>query len=490
MLRRAAKSTVIAIVLVTFTFNATGAAVLMPAVSPAMSAARMGAPLKGLPFGTLPPSAPKPLPKLDKPSPRRTGPGVVSSLMKETRRLGGVINEIAGEVVHHNLADARTVISFALNKVTGLGHRKAEQLRAAEKRIPLLAYQLGLAWGNVKRAFTPSPSNEFFELQMAAMMINGGAEERAEPRPQIFEARPLPVLPPVEAPRPDPEDLVFSRTPVRTGEGPGTSAFDKMISRLAQALERPADWVATPPSTVSPEPLQRTQRDVAVPEVTTRESRGQINFGSRLVRFPRLRPSRFFGSFGRSRLGGFRPLTGLNSRGAIASRFEGRWIEGDGISYRISYINPIAVSYADENGVHYRIPGSNADNPQEVIPSRFWGAYPIYRHKDIVSYEIEIKNTGTKDLRKLHVLSRQEAFNPNGVGRVLAAGYGNIKIHELKAGAKLVLRGEFEVTGSWTMDGSFEQTHIKVIGMRGKEGLLTLGENVHAGIIDPPPDDL
>lgn len=227
-----------------------------------------------------------------------------------------------------------------------------------------------------------------------------------------------------------------------------------------------------------------------------------VNDKKNLRRFPRLNAakSNWFKPFtlsnvwreegGPSRIGTMARLPRAQEPARVLPRLDGEWHKGEGIRFRVNYLNPVGFSRADEHGLLYNELGRFMQNPGEVLPRAYWGTYAIYRHGQTVDYEIEIENVGTKPIKNMDVLARQEVLSPlGGPGEALPGGVGRFQVPSLAPGQRVKLKNGFKVTSDWRFHGSFEQTHLRVTGavQRGKPKLLA--QAYQAGIIDPPPDD-
>jgi hypothetical protein len=169
----------------------------------------------------------------------------------------------------------------------------------------------------------------------------------------------------------------------------------------------------------------------------------------------------------------------------------GPWrLAARGLRVRVVYFKPIALSRYDGHGSQYLIPGrSGGLDANARLPRKYWGTYPVYRHGQTVEFEVEVLNLGPDHYTDVVIAARQETFDPRGkAGEMLPAAVtespnGAI----LEPGDRLQLRGSFEITSDWETQGSLEQTHVVVWGVRNQaEAPEKAADMPQAGLIDPP----
>ncbi len=185
-------------------------------------------------------------------------------------------------------------------------------------------------------------------------------------------------------------------------------------------------------------------------------------------------------------LNGRKPFWAGKAAGVVP-RIRGREVSGDSIRIRVDYLDPLGFSQADSHGFQYNIGGRVTQNPDEVLPERYWGAYPIYSEGQWVVYELELRNVGAEDAEGLSVSAQQEVFNRDGgAGQALPAPPAGFTVAAIPAGRSVRLRGSFQITSEWVHQGSLEQTHVRITSGRGDRERVLLDE-AQAGLLDPPP---
>ncbi len=162
----------------------------------------------------------------------------------------------------------------------------------------------------------------------------------------------------------------------------------------------------------------------------------------------------------------------------------GPWIQGKGMRYRLTFKSPIGVSRADAWGVAYTIGGRQWRENDQILPSRYWGVYPVYFRGDPKDIRIEVENTGKVALEDLRVSADEEEFNPGGgTGARLPVPAVGGAAAMLEPGHAAVLEGT--LAGQQISAGHFTQTHLRVTAGDGG-GTHVLSDEPQAGLIDPP----
>ncbi|MBI4063580.1 MAG: hypothetical protein HY401_04690 [Elusimicrobia bacterium] len=88
--------------------------------------------------------------------------------------------------------------------------------------------------------------------------------------------------------------------------------------------------------------------------------------------------------------------------------------EGVALNYEIKYLDPWGHTIADAGGLHFchdrLAPGycSDAGAPEDQLPSKYWGSYPLYYSGMTMRYQIILRNNGPRSYRNLRVVAIQE----------------------------------------------------------------------------------
>jgi hypothetical protein len=190
-------------------------------------------------------------------------------------------------------------------------------------------------------------------------------------------------------------------------------------------------------------------------------------------------------------------------------RIEGPWHEGQGIRYRVNYLESLGLTWNDAAGLHAFVPFQGRQSaPAAAVP--FGAKFGTFFAGQSVHYEVEIENVGPERLRGLKIWSNQEDFAPDG-GRgaavkdaskascpceailrlfrpsryeVPGGSYAPSRIASLAPGNRIVIE-RFYREGSGSGKVNLEQTHL-LIAARGAAGENVLANDPRAGIVDPP----
>ena len=159
------------------------------------------------------------------------------------------------------------------------------------------------------------------------------------------------------------------------------------------------------------------------------------------------------------------------------------WVKGRGIRFRIVYLNTPGVTWGDAKGFHTRIYDRAIDS-LVPIPEKYQRRYPLYFSRDLVTYEIEVENTGSRTLTGVTVAAKQEAFNmAGGKGPDLPWPKTTRALAPIEPGERAVVVDAFHFSHPSWASLNFEQTHLTVM-----QGEKTLADEPQAGIADPPSE--
>lgn len=215
-------------------------------------------------------------------------------------------------------------------------------------------------------------------------------------------------------------------------------------------------------------------------------------------------------------------LIGLvaSASAAVVQHREERELEpGVKLEFVVTYLNPMGHTVADAQGLHFYNDVLSAQwgllSPivildPTVLPSQYWGSYPLYYSGAEMDYMIKITNTGHHKFKNLTVVATEEYLSPTGqvntrIGLDAVRDWyiGKLEKHESKT-----LFGSINIPIS--ADSGLDQTHIQVFRSRhgdderqdegerredlshhhGQESSSKLSrliyENIQAGIWCPP----
>jgi hypothetical protein len=175
----------------------------------------------------------------------------------------------------------------------------------------------------------------------------------------------------------------------------------------------------------------------------------------------------------------------------IRERFEERWLQGEGVRCRLSYLRPPGLSWGAEDGFYLQYTGLEARRLPQSIPAVLRRQFPIYFPGDQVEVDVEIVNSGGRTLRDLLAFAGQESFTGSPrVGQPLSEL--SIKtISELAPGQRAVLRFELSLPPAVAGGASvnFDQTHLTLKRVMPDGSSVKLLDEPQAGVIDPPGGD-
>ena len=168
-------------------------------------------------------------------------------------------------------------------------------------------------------------------------------------------------------------------------------------------------------------------------------------------------------------------LTGLSSVASAHNRthrHEEREIEpGIRMEFDVTYLNAWGRTVADEQGLHFFhdaqselwgiAPPLMTSDPT-VLPSQYWGSYPLYYGGQTMYYTIKITNTGHRKFKNLTVVAVQEYLSPTGQvnTRIGADAVRDWFIPKLDGRESKTLFGSIDIPN--VGESGLDQTHIQV----------------------------
>jgi hypothetical protein len=189
------------------------------------------------------------------------------------------------------------------------------------------------------------------------------------------------------------------------------------------------------------------------------------------------------------------------------------------LDFTITYLNPLGHTIADGQGLHFYndvlsaqwgLPSPLVTLDPTVLPSQYWGSYPLYYSGAEMDYMIKITNTGHHKFKNLTVVAIEEYLSPTGQvnTRIGLDAVRDWFIPKLEKGQSKTLFGSINIPVN--ADSGLDQTHIQVFRSRhgddereddgersedrshhhGQESASKLSrliyENIQAGIWCPP----
>jgi hypothetical protein len=162
--------------------------------------------------------------------------------------------------------------------------------------------------------------------------------------------------------------------------------------------------------------------------------------------------------------------------------FEGNWIEGRGVRFRINFFDIYGVTSASASGFWVRLSRQPARFIPAGVPAYIRGSYPIYFHHDLARAEVEVQNTGTAPITGLQAAVRQETVTDNGqAGKPITNAVALEFPGALAPGQTASFPYQFRLEGPGNERINFEQSHLVVTSDAG-----VLADEAKAALVDPP----
>ena len=146
--------------------------------------------------------------------------------------------------------------------------------------------------------------------------------------------------------------------------------------------------------------------------------------------------------------------------------------QGLKMEFSVAYLDPWGHTVADAGGIHYYHDRLSLDwgiNPplvnheSKILPSQYWGSYPLYYTGQTMHYTIRLTNAGNRKLKRLTVVAIQEFLNTAGqIGvRIGSDAVRDWFIAKLEKGESVTLEGSIAIP-STDIESGLDQTHIQV----------------------------
>ncbi len=155
------------------------------------------------------------------------------------------------------------------------------------------------------------------------------------------------------------------------------------------------------------------------------------------------------------------------------------------IEYSVEYHGSLGVTTASATGITYAPFGFFPVFEQTILPTRYFGNYPLYFSGGTMSFTVHIKNTSKRTYRNLLVITAQEFLNTSGAAGVLFPGNAahNWYVHQFGPGEELALSGSLALP--FFGSSGIDQTHLQILHLKEGENPL---EHIGAGrvLLDAP----
>lgn len=166
--------------------------------------------------------------------------------------------------------------------------------------------------------------------------------------------------------------------------------------------------------------------------------------------------------------------------------FRDRWLNGSGVSARVSYAGPHGRVRGFPDGYVAVFADGRKRYAPGRIPAPFQREFPIYYHGELVRIELELVNRSGRDLTGVSVSAVQETFRPVGGEGMRLTPPAEVSVPGvLPAGGRTVVRWWARLVGPGGQAVNLEQTHVTVTAGSG-DAARTLLDEAQAGVIDPP----
>lgn len=165
------------------------------------------------------------------------------------------------------------------------------------------------------------------------------------------------------------------------------------------------------------------------------------------------------------------------------------------LEYSIEYLNPLGVTLVKASGITYKPFGHLSTHEDTVLPSAYFGSYPLYFSASTLYFRVHIKNIGKRTYKNLQVLARQEFLNTEGGwGEPFPEPNANSwLVDTLGPGQELVLDGSSYTPAD--APSGIDQTHLQIIHLnRDKDADAPNGrgeiiiDDAQAGLWCPAPE--
>ena len=153
----------------------------------------------------------------------------------------------------------------------------------------------------------------------------------------------------------------------------------------------------------------------------------------------------------------------LNSASAYIAKIGNHYGEVGDLQYSIEQLEPKGITTADSLGITFDPFDFGWSFLPTVLPSKYFGDYPLYFTGETMNFKVHIKNTGKRTFRNLKIIAIQEFLNPDG-GKGENIGSGNMQdwfLSYLGPGEEVTLDGVFEIP--LVGESGLDQTHLQIL---------------------------
>jgi len=154
------------------------------------------------------------------------------------------------------------------------------------------------------------------------------------------------------------------------------------------------------------------------------------------------------------------------------------------LAYSIEYLEPKGITIVNDYGITFKPFDFDWSFLPEILPSKYFGDWPLYFTGDTLHFKVHLKNIGKRTFRNLKIIAIQEFLNPDG-GKGENIGDNNSVdwfLAHLGPGEEIILEGIFEIP--LVGESGLDQTHLLI--SHWKDGNNVSGDNRGRIITDDP----